>query len=191
MKRQVALAGAGAVLFIVSPAFGITPPRHAVDFASAPRVPGEFASVVHSSRGHPLSRPITLTAVPRRVATVPWGGQRTAIVVAPIHGGGFCLAVAGAYGGSSCGWPKHSRTNLSYEVSGDASGPIALSGYFFDPRASRLAIIFGDSTRELVPIVWVNRPINAGFFAVRLAALHRHTGYRPQILDCSQATVAR
>ena len=181
----VALAGTAACL--ASAAAAITP-RTDVNFSRAPKGPASaFASIVHASSLRSGQR-IVLTAPARRIATLPWGTKTSSLLAAPTSGNGFCMSLSGPYGGSGCvpGTSRKPANRLHAQLAGDASGPIAITGYFFESRGTRLEVAYQDGTRDLIPIFWVSKPIDAGLFAFRLPSSHRLVGHRPinvQLLD--------
>ena len=124
---------------------------------------------------------IVLIAPARRIATLPWGKKTSSLLAAPTSGNGFCTSIAGPYGGSQCvpGTSRKPTNRLHAQLTGDASGPIAITGFFFESRGTRLTVAYEDGTRDLIPIFWVSRPISAGLFAFRLPSSHRRVGHRP------------
>jgi len=163
--------------------------RTNVHFASAPKGPkSAFASI---TRGRLHIPHVVLAARARRVAVIHWNGERP-LLVAPTTTGGFCKSLAGAYGGTSC-FPSSARASnrLNSGLTGDAGGPIAFNGSFFDPRGTRLEVRYQDGGRSLMPIIWVDAPIRAGFFVFKIPSAHRHPGHRPITLSLYSAKGAR
>jgi len=147
-----------------------------------------FATITQSNLQGPR---IVLAARARRVAVIQWNGARS-LLVAPTTAGGFCKSLTGAYGGTEC-YPGSARTSnaLNSGLTGDAGGPIALDGTFFDPHGTRLEVRYQDGRRSLVPIIWVDAPIRAGFFVFRIPSVHRLRGHRPLTLSLYSAKGAR
>jgi hypothetical protein len=67
----------------------------------------------------------------------------------------------------------------SIGFAGDQSGPIVVSASFQSSNVARIVLTFADRRRVDVPFVWVQRPINAGFFYVAIPAAQRRLGHRP------------
>ncbi len=120
-----------------------------------------------------------------------WNGERP-LLVAPTTAGGFCRSLAGPYGGTAC-FPNTARASqrLNSGLTGDASGPILLNGTFFDPRATRLEVHYQDGLLSLIPIIWVDAPIRAGFFFFKIPSAQRHPGHRPLTLSLYSAKGTR
>ncbi len=125
------------------------------------------------------------------MAVIHWNGERP-LLVAPTKAGGFCRSLAGPYGGTAC-FPGTARASnrLSAGLTGDASGPILFNGTLFDPRGTRLEVHYQDGRRNLVPIIWVDAPIRAGFFVFKIPRAQRHPGHRPLTLSLYSANGTR
>jgi hypothetical protein len=163
--------------------------RTNIHFASAPTGPkSAFAAI---TRSRPKFPPIILAARARRVAVIHLNGKRP-LLVAPTTAGGFCKSLAGAFGGTSC-IPNSTRASntLNSGLTGDAGGPIALNGTFFDSRGTRLELRYQDGHRSLIPIIWVDAPIRAGFFVFKIPSAQRHPGHRPLTLALYSAKGTR
>jgi hypothetical protein len=134
---------------------------------------------------------IVLAARARRVAVIHWNGARP-LLVAPTIRGGFCRSLAGAYGGTQC-FPGTARAHntLDSGLVGDAAGPIAFNGTFFNARGARLEVRYEDGRTSVMPISWVDAPISAGFFVFRIPAVHRRVGHRPLTLSLYAADGTR
>ena len=164
--------------------------RRNVDFGSAPLAPrGTFSGIAQRSAQAPHSPRIVLTAPARRIALIEWNGLRP-LLVAPTKGGGFCVSLSGAYGGTGCipGSARRHGSGLSPGLVGDASGPIAFNGTFFNARGIRLEVRYQDGHRNTIPVIWVNAPINAGFFVYKIPTNQRHPGHRPVKISLFSAT---
>jgi hypothetical protein len=174
MGVRIPLIATVAALAVAAAAVASGSQRANVHFASAPLGPkSAFASI---ARRYPR---VVLTARARRVALIQWNGERP-LLVAPTTGGGFCESLAGAYGGTGC-FPgsARARNKLNSGLVGDTGGPVAFNGTFFDPRAVRLAVRYEDGRTSVIPVIWVDAPIRAGFFVYVIPSAHRHAGHRP------------
>ena len=119
-----------------------------------------------------------MAADARRVAVIHWNGDRP-LLVAPTTAGGFCESLAGPYGGTGCFTGTRQGKVLDSGLTADRGGPIAFNGKFFDSRGSRLEVRYEDGDNTAVPIIWVGKPISAGFFVYAIPGLHRRPGHRP------------
>ena len=187
--RTAFVAVIGAALIAAGAASASASGRTNVHFASAP--PGPKSAFASITRSRPHFPKIVLAARARRVAVIHWNGERP-LLVAPTTAGGFCKSLAGAYGGTSC-IPNSARASntLNSGLTGDAGGPIAFNGNFFDPRGTRLEVRYQDGHRSLIPIIWVDAPIRAGFFVFKIPSAQRHPGHRPLTLSLYAATGTR
>ena len=184
------VAAIGALALAAS-AVASQPVRRNVDFNNAPLAPrGTFSGIARRSAHLPHGPRIVLTAPARRIALITWNGLRP-LFVAPIQRGGFCRSLSGAYGGSACalGITRRLRSSrLNPGLGGDASGPIAFNGTFYNPRGTRLVVRYQDGRSNTIPVIWVNAPINAGFFVYKIPASQRRLGHRPVNLSLFSAT---
>jgi hypothetical protein len=186
---RAALIASLSALIVAGAASASTSERTNIHFASRPLGPkSAFASI---TRSRPHFPKIVLAARARRVAMIHWNGERP-LLVAPTTAGGFCKSLAGAYGGTAC-LPNGARgsNRLDSGLTGDAGGPIAFDGTFFDPRGSRLEVRYQDGRRSFIPIIWVDAPIRAGLFVFKIPSAQRHPGHRPLTLSLYSATGAR
>jgi hypothetical protein len=175
VRVRVLTAVAVAALLVVAAALGSVPRRTNVAFASAPLgSPSTFASVTRRA----TSPAVVLAARARRVAVVHWNGDRP-LLVAPTTAGGFCESLPGPYGGAGCFTGSRQRNVIDSGLTADAAGPIAFNGKFFDSRGARLEVRYEDGLNTVVPIIWVGKPINAGFFVFAIPSSHRRPGHRP------------
>jgi hypothetical protein len=182
--RFLAAAVTVAVLLVVAAASASTPGRTNVTFASAPLGPASaFASLTRRA----ASPAIVLAARARRVAVIHWDGDRP-LLVAPTTTGGFCESLAGPYGGTGCFPRTRHRDILDPGLTADRSGPIALNGMFFDSRGARLDIRYEDGDNTMLPVIWVGKPISAGFFVLAIPSIHRRPGHRPMTITLRSAS---
>jgi hypothetical protein len=186
---RAALIASLSALIVAGVASASASERTTVHFASAPAGPRSAFATITRSRPH--FRKIVLAARARRVAVIHWNGERQ-LLVAPTTTGGFCKSLAGAYGGTAC-LPNSARASnrLNSGLIGDAGGPIAFDGTFFDPRGTRLEVRYQDGRRNLIPIIWVDAPIRAGFFVFKIPSAQRHLGHRPLTLSLYSANGTR
>jgi hypothetical protein len=175
VRVRVLTAVTIAALLVVAAASASTPRRTNVTFASAPLGSAStFASITRRA----TSPAILLAARARRVAVIHWNGDRP-LLVAPTTAGGFCESLAGPYGGTGCFTGTRQRNVLDSGLTSNASGPIALNGKLFNSRGVRLEVRYEDGRTNMVPIIWVSEPINAGFFVFVIPSAQRRSGHRP------------
>jgi hypothetical protein len=118
------------------------------------------------------------------------GGQRLA--VAPTRNGNFCQAFSEGHAGCRVrGDPIIGATLI-----GDSRhGLRRVSGNLVTTVPHQLFIVYGDGDSERVPVVWVSRPIGAGFFSVmvrpgeRASRLELRRG--PRVIERSSLTLRR
>jgi hypothetical protein len=172
-----------AALIVVGAASASAPRRIDVAFATAPLGPrSTFASIARRA----TLPAIVLAARARRVGVIRWNGERS-LLVAPTKAGGFCESLSGPYGGTGCFSGTRQRNRLDPGLTGDASGPIAFNGRFFDSRATQLKVRYADGHGIVVPIIWVSKPVDAGFFVFAIPDAHRRPGHRPLTITLSSA----
>jgi hypothetical protein len=115
-------------------------------------------------------------------ARVPSYGTKT-IWVAPTRNGGFCST-------TGCDRDRRMPFHTTLVISGPTSRNsqpmphssdvhVFLEGDTLIQGASRVAVQFEDLSWERTPLVWVSRPINAGFFLYELPKAHWKVGKRP------------
>lgn len=188
MRVRLSVVVAVGALIVAAAASASVPQRKNVDFASAPLGPASAFAGVSRGRTHGLH--IVLTARARRVALISWNGDRP-LLVAPTNTGGFCTSLAGPYGGAGCFTAARERSRLDPGLTGDAGGPIAFNGTFFDSRGTRLEVQYEDGRSTAVPIIWVSTPIDAGFFVFKIPSAHRRPGHRPLTISLLSASGSR
>ncbi|MDQ1448314.1 MAG: hypothetical protein QOC79_1285, partial [Actinomycetota bacterium] len=172
-RRRVALLLVAAVLLAIlaAPALGLAPPF--LDFFSSKhaskRVVHSFALLnVGAPRG---MSPNVISGETRRVTTYRLSNGKTMpLWVAPTRKGGFC-AVFGSGGGCTPIRPLAASRN--HDQPGDRNaaaiglgiyGARVLAGYVFDTRIARIEVRFRHAAAARVSLLWVSKPINAGFF---------------------------
>ena len=191
-KRSWGLAAAVAVaimaVVVATPAFGLG--DHIVHlFTASKQRPPEliqryFANLQEGSGVLPAKARVAMKV------RVPGYGTRT-IWVAPTRSGGFCwslgcdpgrktpfhttLLISGPTSRNSQPMPHSSNVHVFFE------GDTLLHG------AARVAISFEDGSSDRTPLVWVSRPIDAGFFVYELPREHWKVGKRPVALTVETA----
>jgi hypothetical protein len=185
LRRRVLVVAAFLLVIGLTTAasFGVHVP--VIDFWSADKV-------AHSSRvyrdfatldqGAPAG--MATGVVPgetRKVGTI--GGAT--LWVAPTRDGGFCILVGG---GGGCDRTGTVPLNVTLSATSPPAGAspmttpanefaTAVSGYVNGRWADALELRFEDGTTERPPLVWVSKPIDAGFFHVRTTASQRRPGH--------------
>ena len=123
-------------------------------------------------------------------ARVPGYGTKT-IWVAPTRNGGFC-STAGC--DRDRAMPLHATLVITGPTSRNSQPMphsshvhVFLAGDTLIHRAARVAVQFEDLSWERTPLVWVSRPIDAGFFLYELPKAHWQIGKRPIMLAVEDA----
>jgi hypothetical protein len=192
-KRVLALAvlALGAVL-LATPAFGLRD-RIVHLFAADEQHPPELIRRYFRNQASGFGPPGTPSGVmPGRArvalaASVPGYGSQV-LWVAPTKAGGFCSTWIG------CNARRTSRFQATLMISGPTSRnsqPMPDSPnvhVFFEGQtilrpAASAVIRFEDGSSDRVRIVWVPRPIDAGFFLYELPKAHWKVGKRPVALS--------
>ncbi len=177
-----------AALVVVASALALGSPT--VDFFSAKKAPSwEFVNFGRLSRlqayltGRRLGNGMQLAAPAREITDVKFGGKDHVLVVAPLKGGGICSSWSGGYLGSSCGELDRGNPLEPHLVRAGIAQIIAVDGIVNSHAASELRVVFQDGTTATIPVVYVSKPIDAGFFLFPLPAANRHGGHYPYELQ--------
>jgi hypothetical protein len=168
-KRVALLLVAALVLAIVAaPALGLAPPF--LDFFSSKhaskRVVHSFALLnVGAPRG---MSPKVIAGETRRVTSYRLAnGTTMPLWVAPTRKGGFCFTFG--YGGGCASTRNEHQRDQPGDRNAEAIGlgeygSRVLAGYVFDTRIARIEVRFRHDPAASVSLLWVSKPINAGFF---------------------------
>jgi hypothetical protein len=181
--RLVAAAAFVAVVALVAaPAFALR--GHLVHlFSTGDQAPVPVArSFVLLERGAPF--PWRFAAVARKVADVATPDGHVVVWAAPVHAGGFCIAVGmGDHSGAAttCNGDRSERLgpwpfSWSKPARELVGGPFVLVGYALDRRAASVRIGLDDGDHVDAPLTWVAAPIDAGFFVLRTDRSHWQDG---------------
>lgn len=120
----------------------------------------------------------------RKITEGTFRGRRHALYVAPTDDGGFCWQWEKLNG--SCG-----RTGVMHSTSAplsagwlesESGGPARITGHVLDPRITRLDVLYEDGRRDAVNVVWVSKPIDAGFFLFETPTTHLRVGHRAEAI---------
>ena len=125
----------------------------------------------------------------RRVTTMRLFGEENVLWVAPTEAGGFCVVWSKFGGGCDrLGTVPLSVTWASIAGSRDGGPTITHIDVHADAdyvHAVRVMYADGDTVR--LPLVWVSRPINAGFTLYEVPAEHRAPGHEIVAVDALDA----
>jgi hypothetical protein len=200
-RRSLAVAVLllAAIVFLVAPALGIGPP--ALDFFAAKHAPKPVAlDFERMNVGAPKGMsPGVVAGQTRLVKTYHLrSGRAFPLWVAPTRKGTFCFTFGG--GGGCAG--RHVPT--SHERGDFNSGAIGLGieglfhttvldGYVYDQRIADLEVRVKHAPPITVPLLWVSRPIDAGFFYYDLTEAQRrhHSVVAVVALDAHGKVLAR
>jgi hypothetical protein len=185
--RVLVLAALGLLaVLLATPAFGLRD-RVVHLFAADEQQPPELIRRYFRNQA-PASRGTDSASLPAKArvalaASVPGFGNRT-LWVAPTKAGGYCstwlgcdarrvvpfrasIAIAGPTSRNSAPAPRSSNVH------------VFISGQTILHSAATAVIAFEDGDAEQARIVWVARPIDAGFFFYVLPKAHWKVGERP------------
>lgn len=121
---------------------------------------------------------------------IPGYGHQT-LWVAPTRAGGYCSNVG-------CNRTRSRSFEMTMSIAGPTStnsSPVPGSRdqhvFFYGdttlPNARGIAIQFEDGSFERTPLVWVSKPIDAGFFLYLLPKSHWKPGKRPITIEVDDA----
>jgi hypothetical protein len=192
-RRTYALTAAAALailaVILATPAFGLQ--GHIVNLFTADHRQRPPELIQRFFRNLPLlepgetRKPHWVVADKARVAValrIPGHGTKR-LWVAPTRNGGFCA-------GTPDGCDRYRRRPFFTTM--QASPPTDRNGHIFfegDTLAhgARIVVRFEDGSSERIPLVWVSRPIDAGFFVYDLPKAHWKIGKRPVVLTVEDA----
>jgi hypothetical protein len=189
-----ALALALAAVLLATPAFGLR--SHIVHlFTADEQHPPELIQQFFRNQATgPIGTTDKVVPAKARVAlaaSVPGYGSRV-LWVAPTKAGGFCSTWIGC----------NARRTIRFQANLMIAGPTSRNSQpmpdspnvhvFFEGqtilRAAASAVIrFEDGSSDRVRIVWVPKPIDAGFFIYELPKAHWKAGKRPVALSVEDA----
>lgn len=92
------------------------------------------------------------------------------VAVAPTRNGNFCEAFSGAFAGCrvrSAGVIGPTVMGKGRDISAIAGNVLTVS------RSAALYVQFGSAAPRVVPMMWVSRPIEAGFYFINAPARHQ------------------
>ena len=166
----------------------------AIDFFSAKPGPKVVHFALGQGRTGTTPPRLWISGESRRIASVRFGGEEHALIVAPLRTGrGFCGWWTGEHLDGGCVFSRAGRPiRLGVELIGQA--PNVIGGSVLSPDAARLELRYEDGATEQIPLVWVSAPIDAGFFLHPIASEHRRAGHYPAsltLLDGSGHAIAR
>ena len=193
-RRPAAMALAVAVLAItvfgVGAAFGLY--DVVLPFESQPPAPQpvvkNFETLFGGQYAPPGMDPQVLAGETRRVATYQSGRHRYVLYVAPTKTGGFCESFVRLFGGCRQvrSLPLGAPTGGSDEFDrfaigsfGDVSarGTTIVGGDLLLAPGTTLGAEFADGSSVEIPVTYVSKPIDAGFFLYPVTAEHLGEGH--------------
>ena len=179
------LLAAAVVVYLAAPAFGLGTPF--ADFFSSKPAPKQVVRDFEQQNAvgaHGFGfNPKVLAGQARRITVYRLrSGRPFPLDVAPRRGGGFCFDFGFS---GSCAGPRGARVPKAPDSPGDQNvAAIALTrigyhrssvlaGYVYDKRIAKLVVRFRRQRPVDVPLLWVSRPIDAGFFFYNLTEFQR------------------
>jgi hypothetical protein len=188
-----AVAAALVMVLVVAPAFGII--RGVLPFYGAPKAPQQVQVEFNSmNTGAPAGMsPQAIPGETRDIGQFTFGGASHTLWVAPTAAGGFCFEWIGGWGGCTAPNPDPLTWNGNLTVPSGVSTPTIpppqarpvdnnalaaalmkmrslavptwISGYVNAADAHEVVIKFSDGTTVHPAVIWVSKPIDAGFFS--------------------------
>jgi hypothetical protein len=172
------------VLLVVGVAFALGLP--VLDFGQAEKAPPESRVVKNFALLDQGAPPGMATyVIPNQTRKVATFGDAT-LWVAPTRQGGFCTDLGGEGGCDRLGTVP---LNVSWAIERSGPNPLSeksfgglpvvdqLSGYVNARWADALEIRFEDGDVIKPRVIWVSKPIEAGFFLQRIPLAHRQAGH--------------
>ena len=186
-RRRLGLLLAGVVvvlLLVTGVAFTFGLP--VLDFGQAEKAPPESRVVKNFAvldQGAPPG--MATDVIPNETRKVATFGEET-LWVAPTKQGGFCTDLGG---GGGCDRLGTVPLNVSWAIERSGANPLSeksfgelpvvdqLNGYVNARWADALEVRFEDGDVIKPDVVWVSKPIEAGFFVQRIPVTHRQAGH--------------
>jgi hypothetical protein len=176
-RRQIYAAAALTALVVVGVASAYALGHPIVDFGKAQKgstkIVDDFGSM--DVGAPPGMAPGVLAHQARRIPGLRLNGKKFNLWVAPTKHGGFCDA-------SGCISDRRTlagRIGVTTVGNKGNTGVAWINGDFIDGRGERLELSYADGSRDEIPFVWVNAPINAGFFVFGIPREHQGRAARP------------
>jgi hypothetical protein len=192
-RSRLALVVLGLALLGAAPAlalFGGVLDFEDADVAS-PAVQQRFGDLFVSGappRMDPRVQPMST----RKVRDYDLPDGRHTLWVAPTAGGGFCALFTDFTGGciASRTAPVPRMTSATeinpWRVNTTAAfihpgppGPTTIGGHVLVPFPATLELVYEDGDTEPIPLTFVSKPIDAGFFLFAIPQKHRAQGHLP------------
>jgi hypothetical protein len=194
-QRRLKIAAAAALIVVTvavaAPALGLT--RSVIDFfGQEPAPEAQKLLFAELNEGAPPGMAPGVDAqAARSVLTRQLSdGRQYTLWVAPNESGGFCMAYRAV--GPGC---TSREFDLSFSASrGGPKTPIIISGAVTVQRASHVELVYEDGTTTLAELVWVGKPIDAGFYFLEIPEDRAASGHQLQAVvakDADGAEVAR
>jgi hypothetical protein len=195
------IVGVGILIVAVlatGAAFGLY--RDVLPFASQEPAPApvvkDFQTLFGAEGAPPGMDPHVLAGETKRVAT--YAGGKYVLYVAPTQNGGFCESFVRLFGGCRqvrklpAGAPTGGPDEIDPFAIGtmgamSSNGPTILGGDLLLPPGTSLSVEFADASSAEIPVVFVSKPIDAGFFLYPVPAEHVRLGHEARYLIARDA----
>ena len=181
-----ALLIAVAIALLATPALGLRDTIHELFGAGKPAPEVVVRRFDTMNEAPPGSVPGVIAHKARAVMDVSLPGYGKWIVwAAPTRSGGFCTSW-------NCDRDRRLRFNETVVIAGSSSKiqprpwsrdvTVIFEGDTLIHGAAGVEVRFADGSSERTPIVWVSRPIDAGFFVYEVPSEHWDAGKQPVAL---------
>jgi hypothetical protein len=185
VRRRWLLIPVAAVIAVIVAGSAFALYGELVDFISAEpapeRVVVEFGQM--DARGSIGFGPRVNAGEARRITEATIDGKQRTLYVAPTPDGGFCwmwTTVSGSCARTKVA-PGREAVSAGWRES-RGGGPALLTGRVLDPTVTRVLLEYENGERSEISIVWVSKPIDAGFFIFEVAQEHLQAGKRGRTL---------
>lgn len=161
-----------------------------VDFNSAEKASPTsppFKEFAQLDEAAPAGMPTGVIAGETRIVTsYPLtNGGSVVLAVAPTQSGGFCASFSGGAGGG-CDRDRTVPFSRGISVPGRIAvgatkidGHVFVTGWTLIHAGTSVDVVFEDAKDVELPLTWVSRPIDAGFFFYDVPVEHRANGHAP------------
>lgn len=179
----VAAVGVICVTAAAIPAFGLT--HTVINWFSAPAAPQPMQKLFASlDVGAPAGMAPGVSGAARLVMSTQVAGNEVHFWVARTRRGGFCFELE-SYGGTC----DRSRSLAVNPIIGErhVPGTVVLYGDALSSETNHMVLRYADGESVSIPVVYVSKPIDAGFFIYEITASKNTPAIWPATLTAVRA----